>query len=542
MPLLSVEDVTKTYPGVKALQNVSFGVEAGTVHAVMGENGAGKSTLMQIIAGVQQPTSGTLVFEGETLHLTGTRDANHRGIAIVFQELNLAPNLSIAENILLGMEPRAAGVFVDRASARARTQAVLDRLGITLDPDTKVRDLTIAQQQMVEICKSLVHDPRLLIFDEPTSSLSEAETVILFRVIADLRRAGVTMLYISHRMREVFALCDAISILRDGQHVRTMRLADTTPEEIVRLMVGRDLADVQRVPPDAAARPVVLSVRRLTREPQYRDVSFDLHRGEIVGLAGLVGAGRSEVALGVFGAPAPDAGEVHLDGARLAIGRPRTAMRHGIALVPEDRKAQGLVLSLGVRSNMSLAAIRRLSRAGMIDFGAERGLVAPLHRPLPHQDAERRAGGRRAERRQPAEGRAGEMAGDRAPRADRGRADARGGYRDEGGDLRAHARVGRRRPRDPRHLQRPARGADDLGPHPGDARGAARRRAVSCGRDGRADHGACRARTCRGAGGCGARGCLSRWRIRALPSHPLVSLGSLHRPTTRTRHVNEGTA
>ncbi len=228
---------------------------------------------------------------------------------------------------------------------------------------------------MVEICKSLVHDPRLLIFDEPTSSLSEAETVILFRVIADLKHAGVTMLYISHRMREVYALCDAISILRDGQHVRTMRLSDTTPEEIVRLMVGRDLADVQRVPPDADSRPVVLSVRGLTRAPQYRDVSFDLHRGEIVGMAGLVGAGRSEVALGVFGAPAPDSGEVHLNGAKVAIGRPRTAMRHGIALVPEDRKAQGLVLMLGIRSNMSLAAMRRLSRAGMIDFGAERGLV-----------------------------------------------------------------------------------------------------------------------------------------------------------------------
>ncbi len=375
MKLLSVEAVTKTYPGVRALHDVSFGVEAGTVHAVMGENGAGKSTLMQIIAGVQQPTSGALVFEGERLHLSGTRDANHRGIAIVFQELNLAPNLSIAENILLGMEPRAAGVFTDRAQARARTQEVLDRLGIGLGPETKVGDLTIAQQQLVEICKSLVHEPRLLIFDEPTSSLSEAETVILFRVIADLRQAGVTMLYISHRMREVFALCDAITILRDGQHVRTMSLADTSQEEIVRLMVGRDLADVRRVAPDTAAREAVLSVRGLTRAPQYRDVSFDLHRGEIVGLAGLVGAGRSEMALGVFGAPAPDRGEVHLDGARVTIGRPRTAMRHGIALVPEDRKAQGLVLGLGVRANMSLAAMPRLARAGMIDFAAERGLV-----------------------------------------------------------------------------------------------------------------------------------------------------------------------
>ena len=181
------------------------------------------------------------------------RDANHKGIAIVFQELNLAPNMSIAENVLLGLEPRAAGVFVNRAEMLAKTRAVLDRLGIRLDPDTIVRDLTIAQQQMVEIAKSLVHDPRLLILDEPTSSLSESETLILFRVIADLRAAGVTMLYISHRMREVFAICDDVTILRDGRHVRTMALSDTNEDELVRLMVGRDLANVERVPPRSRA-------------------------------------------------------------------------------------------------------------------------------------------------------------------------------------------------------------------------------------------------------------------------------------------------
>ena len=342
--LLRIESVSKSYPGVKALQDVSLEVEAGTVHAVMGENGAGKSTLMQIIAGAQRPDAdgGKLVFEGETLQLSGTRDANHKGIAIVFQELNLAPNMSIAENILLGMEPRVAGTFVDRRAMRGKTMAVLDRLGIRLDPDTIVRSLTIAQQQMVEIAKSLVHDPRLLILDEPTSSLSEAETLILFRVIADLKKAGVTMLYISHRMREVFAICDDVTVLRDGRHVRTMALRDTNQDELVRLMVGRDLANVERLAPSPGERPVILSVRGLTREPQYRDVSFDLRRGEIVGMAGLVGAGRSEMALGVFGAPVRDQGEITLDGQPVRIDRPSSAMRHGIGLVPEDRKQQGL--------------------------------------------------------------------------------------------------------------------------------------------------------------------------------------------------------
>ncbi len=374
--LLSVEHVSKSFPGVKALQDVSFDVESGTVHAVMGENGAGKSTLMLCIAGVQRPDpGGRLVFEGNPLDLATTRDANAHGIAIVFQELNLAPNLSIAENIVLGQEPRASKLFVDRRAMAEQARQVMRRLGMTLDPGTRLGSLTIAQQQLVEIAKSLVHRPRLLILDEPTSSLSEAETLVLFRVIADLKREGVTILYISHRMREVFALCDVVTVLRDGRHVRTMPLAGTDQDEIVRLMVGRDLASVQRVPPTPEEKPVVLAVRGLTRAPQYRDISFELRRGEIVGLAGLVGAGRSEMALGVFGAPPPDAGEVWLNGSRLQVDRPLTAMRNGIGLVPEDRKGQGLVLMHGVGVNLSLAALRRLSKAGMIDFAAERSVV-----------------------------------------------------------------------------------------------------------------------------------------------------------------------
>ncbi|WP_182084166.1 sugar ABC transporter ATP-binding protein [Aureimonas sp. ME7] len=375
--LLRVEDVSKSFPGVQALRDVTFEVERGSVHAIMGENGAGKSTLMQVIAGAFAPTAGRLHLDGRELSLSGTKDAAAQGIAIVFQELMLAPNLSIAENIFLGLEPRIAGVLVDRTALLTQARTALARLGVDLDPGTRLGDLTIAQQQLVEIAKALVHEPRLLILDEPTSSLSEADSLALFRVVHDLRERGVTILYISHRMREVFGNCDAVTVLRDGRHVRTMRLSDTTPEEVVRLMVGRDLADVGRIRPDEGERPVVLSVEGLGDGERYRDVSFELRRGEIVGLAGLIGAGRSELALGLFGAPPPKTGRILLDGSPVSIARPQDAMALGLGLVPEDRKGQGLVLGMGVGANLSLAALGlgRISRAGFVRAGEEAGLV-----------------------------------------------------------------------------------------------------------------------------------------------------------------------
>jgi ABC-type sugar transport system ATPase subunit len=366
--LLSVEQITKTYPGVKALQNVSFSVEAGTVHAIMGENGAGKSTLMQVIAGAHAPTSGRLVFDGQEVMFSGTRDAAKKGISIVFQELMLAPNMTIAENIFLGAEPRMARVLIDRGALLNKAKAAMKRLGISLDPDTRLGDLTIAQQQLIEICKALIHEPRLLILDEPTSSLSEADSLTLFNIVHELRDRGVTILYISHRMREVFDNCDAVTVLRDGKHVRTARLSDTSPDEVVRLMVGRDLAEVKRVRPEYADKPVVLSVQGLGDDHRYRDVSFSLRQGEIVGLAGLIGAGRSEVAMGIFGAPPPKHGTVSIEGRPAKILRPRDAMKLGIALAPEDRKDQGLVLGMSVGSNLSLAALGlgRLSKGSMV--------------------------------------------------------------------------------------------------------------------------------------------------------------------------------
>ena len=262
--ILKIRGITKSYPGVRALQDVSFDVERGSIHAIMGENGAGKSTLMQIIAGARQPDSGTLEFDGREVLFASPAEAQAVGIAIVYQELNLSPNLSIAENVFLGLEPRAAGVFVDRETLAAKTSAILNKLGIKFHPDTIVGNLTVAQQQLVEICKSLVREPRLLIFDEPTSSLSEADARILFKVIADLKAHGVTMLYISHRFPEVFANCDAVTVLRDGKHVRTKLMGTTTEAEVVSLMVGRELLTFHRkdvVP----SKEVMFEVRGLTK-------------------------------------------------------------------------------------------------------------------------------------------------------------------------------------------------------------------------------------------------------------------------------------
>ena len=372
--ILKIRGISKTYPGVRALQEVSFDVERGSIHAIMGENGAGKSTLMQIIAGAQRPSAGAIEFDGREVRFSGPADAQAVGIAIVYQELNLSPNLSVGENIFLGSEPKIGGAFVDRKTQRAKTTQILDRLGIPFDPDTIVGRLTVGQQQLVEICKSLVRDPRLLIFDEPTSSLSEADAETLFRVIHDLKAHGVTMLYISHRFPEVFANCDAVTVLRDGKHVKTLPMSSTKESEVVSLMVGRELLAFHRRE-TTPSQEVMFEVRGLTKRHQYSDVSFKIRKGEIVAMAGLVGAGRSEVALGVFGCPPPDSGEVLVQNKPVQIRRAQDAMRAGIALAPEDRKSAGLVLGASVGTNVSMAALPKLARAQFIDQKAERSLI-----------------------------------------------------------------------------------------------------------------------------------------------------------------------
>jgi ABC-type sugar transport system ATPase subunit len=373
-PILKINGISKHFPGVQALREVTFEVEQESIHAVIGENGAGKSTLMQIIAGVHQPDAGTIEFSGDTVRFTNPAEAQAKGIAIVYQELNLAPNLSIAENIFLGIEPKRSAVFLDRDAVRSETLSVLRRLGLHHHPDTIVNSLTVAQQQLIEICKSLVRSPRLLILDEPTSSLSETESAILFRVIADLKAHGVTILYISHRLPEVFSLCDTLTVLRDGRHVRTAPIKQTTEAEAVRLMVGRELLAFHRHPVEPKG-DVVLRVNNLSKKGQYEDISFELRRGEITAMAGLIGAGRSEMALGIFGSPPPDRGEIFLKGEKVNFRRPKDAVMAGIAFVPEDRANMGLVLGAEVGANISSAALRLVARGPFVNRPAEHQLI-----------------------------------------------------------------------------------------------------------------------------------------------------------------------
>ena len=373
--VLSIRNVSKSFPGVQALKDISFEVAPGSIHAIMGENGAGKSTLMQIVAGAQLPTSGEVIFEGKTVHFSNPSEAQAQGIVIVYQELNLAPNLSVAENIFLGCEPRTSGVFLSRSRLVKDTLKVMGELGIEIHPNTIVSTLSVAQQQLIEIAKSLVRHPRLLILDEPTSSLSESESAVLFRVIRRLQSQGVTMLYISHRLPEVFAMCDTVTILRDGTHVKTLKTKGTTAEEIIRLMVGRDLLSFKRHEPARDTREAV-RVTSLNRKGRYENISFSIRSGEIVGMAGLIGAGRSDVALGLFGAVSPDNGQVLLNGIQVRFASPKDAVAAGVALVPEDRKSLGLEIGAGVGDNISVAALRSLARWSFVDRKKERNLIS----------------------------------------------------------------------------------------------------------------------------------------------------------------------
>ena len=369
--LLSLENISKEFPGVKALQSVSFNLRRHEVHAVCGENGAGKSTLMKIISGVYTPTGGRIVYKGAERSFASPMEAEAIGIAIIHQELNLVPHLTVAENIYLAREPRR-GFFVDRKALRTNARRCLDRLGVAIDPDCLVRELSVAQCQMIEIAKALSLNAEVLIMDEPTSSLTEQETRLLFKVIHDLKAAGVGIIYISHRLDEMAEIVDRVTVLRDGRYVATNDFADTSVDEIVARMVGRSLEEKF---PERTSRPngeVILSVEGLTRRGMFSDVGFELRRGEILGFAGLMGAGRTEVARAIFGADPLDAGTVTLEGRRLTIRSPRDAIAAGLAYLSEDRKAQGLAIKMPVDANMTLANMDEVSnRFGLIDFAKQ---------------------------------------------------------------------------------------------------------------------------------------------------------------------------
>jgi ribose transport system ATP-binding protein len=381
--VLQARAVSKEFSGVRVLWDVDFALARGEVHALMGENGAGKSTLMKILAGVHTDYAGAVEVEGAAVRFTGVRDAERAGIAIIHQELNLVPELPVADNIFLGREPLIAGLLVDRRAMRNAAQSLLHRLGIDLDPDVRIADLRVGEQQLVEIAKALSLEARILIMDEPTSALSAAECEILFKVVRQLAKAGVAIIYISHRIDEVMAIADRVTVLRDGRHVVTAPIAELGREAIIRAMVGRAIDEHARR--DAADRGTpILAVRDLSLEISRRqgtrrvlsDVSFDLHRGEVLGIGGLLGAGRTEILETIFGsAEGRRGGRIAIAGEEVEIASPIAAQKLGLALVPEDRKARGLHLAAPIRDNVALPSIGTLSRFGFRAFAREAALA-----------------------------------------------------------------------------------------------------------------------------------------------------------------------
>lgn len=365
VPVVSMRNIEKRFPGVHALRNVSFDLRSGEVHALMGENGAGKSTLMKILTGVYQPDSGEILVNGQPVTLPDPRAAQHLGIGIIHQELYLMNHLTAAQNIYIGREPRRAfGMFVDEAKMNADAAQIFARMKVKIDPATEVGQMTVARQQLVEIAKALSHNSKVLVMDEPTSALNETEVEHLFAIIEDLRANGVGVVYITHKMDEVKRIADRITVMRDGQYIDTLPAADTSMSKIISLMVGRELADATRAEGQGTDKEM-LRVVGLKRGRAIRDVSFTLNKGEILGFAGLMGAGRTEVARAIFGADPIEAGEIHVHGKRATISSPKDAVRLGLAYLSEDRKHFGLVTPMSVRDNVTMASWSRFTSARM---------------------------------------------------------------------------------------------------------------------------------------------------------------------------------
>jgi rhamnose transport system ATP-binding protein len=371
-PLLEATSIVKSFAGVRALKGVSFELRPGEVHAIVGENGAGKSTLIKIITGAEQPDGGQLTVGGRRVSHMDPAAARALGIAVVYQQPSLFPHLSVAENISLALEPGGPWRRVDWRARQRRAAELLERVGAGIDPSRLVESLSMPEQQIVEIAKAIGADARVVLMDEPTASLTDREVDNLFRVVALLRRHGVGIIYISHRLDEVFALADRITVLRDGETAGTRDAAGIDRAEVIRMMVGREVSAVFPKRPVEAGAPA-LQVRGLTnRAAGIHDITLDVRRGEIVGLAGLVGSGRTQLAETIFGLTPPDSGEILVHGVPLTIGSPVDAIRAGIAYVPEDRRQHGVVLDLSVAANTTLASLGAVSSHGLIDRAAER--------------------------------------------------------------------------------------------------------------------------------------------------------------------------
>ncbi len=390
-PLLRMEHISKRFPGVVALDDVTFEVLPGEVHGLLGENGAGKSTLLKILSGAYQPDSGTITFAGAPITLPTPLDAQRQGIVTIYQEFNLIPTMTVAENMFLGREP-GSGPFISWKRMRDETTEVLGRLALDLDPTMPISDLSVGEQQMVEIARALSMKSRLIIMDEPTSALTEQEVDRLFRIVADLKRQGLSIIYVTHRLAEVMAICDRVTVLRDGARVGGGKVGELGIDDFIRMMVGRSSNQLfTRLAGHGTPGPVVMRIGGLWRDRDpsnphatlLKDISLEVRAGEILGLAGLMGAGRTELARCMFGADPASRGTVEIDGAPVTIRTPVDAIRHGIGLVPEDRKQQALFLDLAVRHNLAISSLKSLTTGRwFVSESAESALVEHYRRAL----------------------------------------------------------------------------------------------------------------------------------------------------------------
>ena len=378
---IEMRGIDKSFGSNQVLKQAGFTLESGEVHALMGENGAGKSTLMKILTGVYTKDAGTVLVDGKEVNYKNPQEAEKAGIVFIYQELNVMFDLTVEENLFMGKEIHGKFGICDKKAMQKKAQEALNTLGVNISPKTVMSELSVGQQQMVEICKALMADAKVIIMDEPTAALTQSETVALFKVIESLRKKGVSMVYISHRMEEIFELCDRITVLRDGSYIGVKNIPETNMNEIVKMMIGREIGE--RYPSrDVKIGKEVLKVKGLTRKGTFHDVSFSVRAGEVLGVSGLMGAGRSEIMQAIFGNLSYESGTIEIDGKEVKISNPRQAMEHGIGFITEDRKTEGLMLDKSIRENISLCNLGRISKSSVISKEAEKDMVAEAIKDL----------------------------------------------------------------------------------------------------------------------------------------------------------------
>ena len=378
---IEMRGIDKSFGSNQVLKQAGFTLESGEGHALMGENGAGKSTLMKILTGVYTKDAGTVLVDGKEVNYKNPQEAEKAGIVFIYQELNVMFDLTVEENLFMGKEIHGKFGICDKKAMQKKAQEALNILGVNISPKTVMAELSVGQQQMVEICKALMADAKVIIMDEPTAALTQSETVALFKVIESLRKKGVSMVYISHRMEEIFELCDRITVLRDGSYIGVKNIPETNMNEIVKMMIGREIGE--RYPSrNVKIGKEVLKVKELTRKGTFHDVNFSVRAGEVLGVSGLMGAGRTEIMQAIFGNLSYESGTIEIDGKEVKISNPRQAMEHGIGFITEDRKTEGLMLDKSIRENISLCNLRRISKSSVISREAEKNMVAEAIKDL----------------------------------------------------------------------------------------------------------------------------------------------------------------